>query len=275
MPFKSYKRSTNKQGPILNHSSQGAEEQAHRIAETATAAQNMNAATQKVAENANQASVLSAKARHNAQKGALVIKEAGDSMVNLNEQAHILKTDMDELNTHAKAITQIMAVISDIADQTNLLALNAAIEAARAGETGRGFAVVADEVRKLAEKTMTSTADVSRTIQQIQESASKNIQQVERTGEIIEQVSITTKGISEVLTEIVQLVEDNTDQIQAIARASEEQSANSDKVNQAMAGVHTISHTTSQAMQQAAQAITTLTQQSQALTRMIHEMQQH
>ena len=69
-----------------------------------------------------------------------------------------------------------MGVISDIADQTNLLALNAAInEAAARVRAGRGFAVVADEVRKLAEKTMTSTLDVSNAIRAIQESTDKSM----------------------------------------------------------------------------------------------------
>ena len=167
-----------------------------------------------------------------------------------------------------------MNVISDIADQTNLLALNAAIEAARAGEAGRGFAVVADEVRKLAEKTMASTNDVGNAIKAIQESTAKSMTGVDQAVERIGEATDLASRSGQALQEIVRNAEATADQVNAIATASEEQSAASEEINQTIVEVNDMSRQTAEAMAEAAKAVTELADQAQNLTGLIHEMKQ-
>lgn len=118
-----------------------------------------------------------------------VVKDGIDEIDQLNQvtTANIQITnetikDMEELEKESKVITEIIAVINDIASQTNLLSLNASIEAARAGEAGRGFSVVADEIRNLSNKSVAAAAEIEQIIKNITsktQSTAKTVRQAE------------------------------------------------------------------------------------------------
>ena len=244
---------------------------ASRLAETATAMEEMNSTVLEVAKNAGGASDISNAAKRKAEVGSEIVSRAVVGIQEVQRQSQALRDGMAQLDDHAKAISQIMGVISDIADQTNLLALNAAIEAARAGEAGRGFAVVADEVRKLAEKTMSSTTDVGNAIAAIQQSAGQSIQQVEKAvGNISEATEYSNKS-GEALKEIVGMVDQTADEVRAIAAASEQQSATSEEINRSVADVNHIAASTSQSMQVAMKELESL----RALARNLMDLIEH
>ena len=258
----------------IEQSERGSSAQAERVAETATAMEEMNATVLEVAKNAGNTASVSEQAKAKAQDGADIVQQVIGGMERIRAGSEELRADMAELSRKAAAISTIMDVISDIADQTNLLALNAAIEAARAGEAGRGFAVVADEVRKLAEKTMQATAEVGEAIQGIQSSTTKNMANVETSVATVHEVTDMAATSGQALDEIVTLVDQASDQVRAIATASEQQSATSEEINRAIEDISVISSETADAMRLSAQAVQELSHQAQSLERLIREMKQ-
>ena len=259
----------------IAQSEQDAAHQASRATGTATAMEAMNSAVLEVARNAEDASKASASTRTKAEAGEEIVHKAISGIDIVRQQALQLKTDMNQLDKNAKAITQIMEVISDIADQTNLLALNAAIEAARAGEAGRGFAVVADEVRKLAEKTMSSTAEVDKTVVDMQNSTKQSIAQVDLAAKAIDDATTLINQSGEALQEIVRMADSTADQVNAIATSVEEQSATSDNINHSVAEMSDIAGRTAKTMQESAQAVTELARQASELQKLVEELKQH
>ena len=114
----------------------GNQDLANRTEQTTSNLQNAATSTEQLTGNVRQSSDSARQANQLAVSATEVAVRGGKVV------AQVVSA-MEEINTSARKISDIIGVIDGIAFQTNILALNAAVEAARAGEQGRGFAVVA------------------------------------------------------------------------------------------------------------------------------------
>jgi methyl-accepting chemotaxis protein len=173
------------------------------------------------------------------QSGAAGRKELIESiarMHQLSQRASNSRELIEALSLRSDDIQRVTLVIQSIANQTNLLALNAAIEAARAGEHGRGFAVVADEVRGLAARTATATGEVGEMVADIQQRTAQvveqirqlssdldsGVEQVEHTGQHLENIARLAAGVEHQVGEIARGADTNREQLDSLFHAIEQ-----------------------------------------------------
>lgn len=242
--------------------------------EQSTAASSMAAAVEQltvsinhVSDNAREAHGISSDSGKQSVEGGEVIQNTLGSMQMIAETVQNAAAQITALGHQSDQISSIVNVIKEIADQTNLLALNAAIEAARAGEQGRGFAVVADEVRLLAQRTTSSTEEITGMIQKIQQSTRSavsnmevGVQQVSKGVELANQAGGAIVSIREGSSRVVTVVDQ-------ISVALKEQSSASDDVARHVERIAQMSAENSQAVHET--STTTLSLKSLA-----HELQQ-
>jgi methyl-accepting chemotaxis protein len=261
--------SLSSQGAGIN---KGASDQKRRLAETATAMEEMNATVLEVARNASLAAENADATQQKAQLGSEVVTKVVRSISQVQEITTNLKSNMTDLDRQAESIGKILNVINDIADQTNLLALNAAIEAARAGEAGRGFAVVADEVRKLAEKTINATKEVDESIHAIQETTRMNVSATDRVVEMVNDSTTLADDSGNALQEILSISVSTADQVRSIATAAEEQSAASEEITRTIEDMDSLAGSIATGMHESAVAQDELAELALRLKQLIDTM---
>ena len=217
------------------------EQQAASLEESAAALEQIAATIARSADGAGQASAEAGAAKAAAVESGQVVQAAVDAM--------------GEIEESSRKITQIIAMIDEIAFQTNLLALNAGVEAARAGEAGKGFAVVAQEVRALAQR----SADAAKEIKAL---ISLSTSQVERGVRLVSDTGTALSAIAGRVSDIDRLIAE-------IAASSQEQATGIGQVNAAVNQMDQVTQQNAAMVEEMTAAAASLADEALALTGLV------
>jgi methyl-accepting chemotaxis protein len=208
------------------------EQQAAALEETAAALDQITATVRRTADGANHAREVVAGAKADATKSGEVVRGAVAAM--------------NQIETSAKQISQIIGVIDEIAFQTNLLALNAGVEAARAGDAGRGFAVVAQEVRALAQRSAEAAKEIKALISASSAQVDQGVKLVGETGQSLERIVGQVNEINTVVAEIAASAQEEATGLNqvngAVNQMDQVTQQNAAMVEQSTAASHSLLH---------------------------------
>jgi methyl-accepting chemotaxis protein len=239
---------------VTEQTTQGMRRQQSETDQVATAMNEMSATVEEVARHALTAAGAAHRASDASADGRRVVQETIGAIDALAGEVERVAEVIHKVEGNSAEIGKVVDVINGIAQQTNLLALNAAIEAARAGEQGRGFAVVADEVRSLASKTQSSTEEIRRMIERLQQGAGEAVSAMQqgRTGARNSVAKAADAGVA--LDAITGAVTEINDMNAQIASAAEEQSAVAEEINRNIVNISHVATETTDGAQQTARA---------------------
>jgi methyl-accepting chemotaxis protein len=167
----------------------------------------MASLTANIEENANLAVGVSGSMREAREEA-----ESGGEVVGRAIQA------MGKIETASEEISEITAMIDNIAFQTNLLALNAGVEAARAGEAGKGFSVVASEVRALSMRATEAASEIKKRVEAVGGHVQTGVSLVHETGSALETIIARVGEVTEAVSRIAEAV---SEQSVALRRVNE------------------------------------------------------
>ena len=180
------------------------ESNAASLQETAATTEELAASVKHSAGNSKAAVELGREASKVATRGGEIVTEAVGAM--------------ERIEKASSSISEIIAMIDEIAFQTNLLALNAAVEAARAGDAGRGFAVVASEVRALAARCSESANGVKALIANSTQQIQTGVQLVKQAGTTLQEIVSAASRVASTVDEISQATAEQANGIDEMAR---------------------------------------------------------
>ncbi|WP_009545957.1 methyl-accepting chemotaxis protein [Crocosphaera subtropica] len=256
------KQSTNKVSHSLEtneHSIRKLAEQSiqdvEEIQKTLTSIEQMSQSIEEVTNNAAHAAQSSEEAYQEVQKGSNAMETTVTSILTLKNTVNDTAQKMKHLGESSQRISQVVAIIEEIALKTNLLAINASVEARRAGEQGQGFTVVAEQVGALAEQSSNATKEIGQIIAAIQRETQEVATQMETGTTQVVDASRLVETTQAYLTKASQKSQEINQLMQSISQATISQSETSQIVTNLMQKVSQSSQDKASSSNQIAEAI--------------------
>ncbi len=228
-----------------NDLSRRTEQQAASLEETAAALDEITVNVTNASRRAEEARSATQTADESAARSGRIVAEAVEAMAGIERSS--------------SQVSNIIAVIDEIAFQTNLLALNAGVEAARAGEAGKGFAVVAQEVRELAQRSAQAAKEIKELIRSSSEEVAKGVKLVSETGAALKIIQQQIVSIN--------------DHMQAIASSAKEQATGLAEVNTAVNQMDQTTQQNAAMVEESTAASATLAKETAKLREMVAQFQ--
>ncbi len=208
--------------------------------ETAASVVEMDASTKQIETNANETASIANQVMSDAKNGVEAVNITIDGMQKIKEASNHVEDTINNLTQKIDDIGKILNVIDEVTDQTNLLALNAAIIASQSGEYGKSFAVVADEIKELAERTASSTKEITNIIRAVQAESMQARESVILGSETVEKGSELANKAGAVLMKISESSAKSSLMSSEIAKATQEQAKASKEVTEAITNITTM-----------------------------------
>ena len=232
----------------MSEVSSSVDELARRAEDADSSVASMGLAIQQVEDHTSETHRLADELTEIASRGANSVRETISGINDIQLVTDEAREVINRLGAQMDSVGRILTVISDVAQQTNLLALNAAIIAAAAGEHGKGFAVVADEIKDLADRTATSTKEISGLIKSVHADSRRAVDAIERgsgsvshgvllannAGDALEQIQGAVGQVSKMANEIHRSTREHGDRASSISKSMAEMSGVVREIRRAM-----------------------------------------
>ncbi|KEO82801.1 hypothetical protein EL26_13720 [Tumebacillus flagellatus] len=258
---------------------EGTDKQVQSTDETDHIVRALAAGASQIAARSETVSQTAQRASRAAEEGNRSIHKTVEQMKSISQSVNGSSAIIENLETHAQNIGEIVSTIEGIAAQTNLLALNAAIEAARAGEHGRGFAVVSNEVRKLAEQSTQSAHEIGETIHtilaEIQDAVASmklGTEEVSRGLEVVHDAGLSFDQIQNEIREVSRQIAEVTSSVQQMSAGAQQAASSVELIKEVTDTTASATQSVSASSEEQLASMEEITSSAIALTEMAEEL---